>query len=151
MQIDWWTLALQAVNFLVLVWLLWRFLFRPVKRVIEERKKLADEAFEKAAKKESEAETARARYEEREAALADERQEMLKRLHQERVRGALRIILTSTRSWKTNAPRSSRMRSRTPPGCARKQVPPYTRSAKPRSRPCARRSSISPPTWPRNC
>ena len=30
MRIDWWTLALQAVNVLILVWLLGRFLFRPV-------------------------------------------------------------------------------------------------------------------------
>ena len=30
MQIDWWTLGLQAVNALVLVWLLAHFLFRPV-------------------------------------------------------------------------------------------------------------------------
>jgi F-type H+-transporting ATPase subunit b len=83
MQIDWWTLVLQAINFLVLVWLLWRFLFRPVKRVIEKRKALSEEAFDKAAKKEAEAEAARAEYEEKRAALADERQETLKRLHQE--------------------------------------------------------------------
>ena len=30
MRIDWWTLALQAANFLVLVWLLQHFLYRPV-------------------------------------------------------------------------------------------------------------------------
>ena len=30
MQIDWWTLGLQTVNALVLIWLLSRFLFRPI-------------------------------------------------------------------------------------------------------------------------
>ncbi|OUL95655.1 F0F1 ATP synthase subunit delta [Paraburkholderia hospita] len=37
MRIDWSTLALQTVNALVLVWLLARFLFRPVGRIIAER------------------------------------------------------------------------------------------------------------------
>ena len=41
MQIDWWTLALQTINFLVLVWLLTHFLYRPVRQVIAERKALA--------------------------------------------------------------------------------------------------------------
>ena len=30
MRIDWWTLALQTVNVLILIWILSRFLFRPV-------------------------------------------------------------------------------------------------------------------------
>ena len=34
MRIDWWTLALQAANFLVLVWLLQHFLYRPVQAII---------------------------------------------------------------------------------------------------------------------
>ena len=34
MRFDWWTLALQTVNFAVLVWLLHRFLYRPVLRMI---------------------------------------------------------------------------------------------------------------------
>lgn len=38
MQIDWTTLTLEAINFLVLVWLLTRFFYRPVLAVIEARK-----------------------------------------------------------------------------------------------------------------
>ncbi len=37
MKIDWSTLLLQTVNVLVLVWLLGRFLFRPIARIIAER------------------------------------------------------------------------------------------------------------------
>ena len=37
-----WTLALQAINFLVLAWLLQRLLYRPLVRVIAERKRQAD-------------------------------------------------------------------------------------------------------------
>ena len=83
MQIDWWTLALQAVNFLVLVWLLWRFLYRPVREVIEKRKQLAEQAFADADKQKSEAEAARQRFEEARDLLVRERQDMLKKIHEE--------------------------------------------------------------------
>jgi F-type H+-transporting ATPase subunit b len=38
MRLDWTTLALQLVNFAILVWLLQRFLYRPVLRVIDARR-----------------------------------------------------------------------------------------------------------------
>jgi F-type H+-transporting ATPase subunit b len=38
MHLDWWTLALQTVNFAVLVWLLHRFLYRPVLRMVDARR-----------------------------------------------------------------------------------------------------------------
>ncbi|MFM0237432.1 F0F1 ATP synthase subunit B [Paraburkholderia phytofirmans] len=41
MRIDWSTLALQTINALVLIWLLARFLFRPVSQIIAERQKAA--------------------------------------------------------------------------------------------------------------
>ncbi|WP_371424686.1 ATPase [Tardiphaga sp.] len=42
MRIDWWTLALQAINVLILVWLLGRFLFRPVMEAVAARQAAAD-------------------------------------------------------------------------------------------------------------
>lgn len=39
MLIDWFTVAAQAINFLVLVWLLKRFLYKPVLAAIDEREK----------------------------------------------------------------------------------------------------------------
>lgn len=83
MQFDWWTFALQGVNFLVLVWLLWRFLYRPVKQVIEERKELAQRAFTDAENEKAAAEAARQRFEEAQAELLKERQDMLKQVHEE--------------------------------------------------------------------
>ena len=77
MQISWWTLALQAVNFLVLVWLLQRFLYKPVRDILEKRKALATQALDAAAKAKSEAEAERKRYQEERGALVAERQEML--------------------------------------------------------------------------
>jgi F-type H+-transporting ATPase subunit b len=48
MLIDWWTLSLQTINVLVLIFILSRFLFRPIAAIIAERKaataRLVDEA-----------------------------------------------------------------------------------------------------------
>jgi len=38
MHIDWWTLLFQTINFLILVWLLQRFLYRPVLAIIDRRR-----------------------------------------------------------------------------------------------------------------
>jgi hypothetical protein len=38
MHFDWSTLALQTVNFAILVWLMHRFLYRPVLRLIDARR-----------------------------------------------------------------------------------------------------------------
>ncbi len=71
MQIDWWTLALQTVNFLIVVWLLSRFLYRPVRRIIEERE-AADRALaEDATRKAEVAETTRKDYEQKLADFAE--------------------------------------------------------------------------------
>jgi F-type H+-transporting ATPase subunit b len=50
MHIDWWTLALQTVNALVLVWLLARFLFKPVAKIVAERQQAAAAMIADAAK-----------------------------------------------------------------------------------------------------
>src|SRR5260370_24166531 len=78
MQIDWWTLGLQAVNALVLIWLLAHFLFRPVVDAIAARQKAAGQllADAKAAKAAAEAERDKAAAEA--ARLAEHRSEALK-------------------------------------------------------------------------
>ena len=48
MTFDWWTFGLQTVNAVVLVWLLARFLFRPVSRIIAERQVAAHAALDEA-------------------------------------------------------------------------------------------------------
>src|SRR5579871_1502987 len=42
MQLDWSTLLLEVINFLVLVWILKRFLYKPVLSVIAQRKAAID-------------------------------------------------------------------------------------------------------------
>lgn len=81
MQISWWTLALQVVNFLVLVWLLQRFLYGPVRDILEKRKAMATQALDAAAKAKADAEAEQKRYQEERGALVAERQEMLEAAH----------------------------------------------------------------------
>ena len=39
MLINWFTVCAQAINFLILVWLLKRFLYKPILHAIDEREK----------------------------------------------------------------------------------------------------------------
>ena len=56
MQIDWLTVAAQIVNFLVLVWLLQRFLYRPITRAMARREDRIEERLSDAKTRRREAE-----------------------------------------------------------------------------------------------
>ena len=70
MHFDLWTLALQTINVLVLVWLLARFLFRPVAGIIAARRAAADALM-------ADVEAAHAKVTADAAALARERQALV--------------------------------------------------------------------------
>lgn len=83
MSFDWWTFGLQTVNFVILVWLLHRFLYKPVLRVVDARRAEIDKerAEAKRIQQEAQAELQRIRSEQsdteakREAVLAAARTE----------------------------------------------------------------------------
>ncbi len=81
MRIDLWTLVLQGINFLVLVWLLQRFLYKPVRAVIAKRKELAQAAFVEAETAKKEADATRSALEADRAKLATERESVLNEAH----------------------------------------------------------------------
>jgi F-type H+-transporting ATPase subunit b len=81
MRLDWHTLVLQAVNFAVLVWLLQRFLYRPVLRAVDGRRAEIDKQLADARKAQAEAS-------ERLAAANAERSEVLKAAAAEAERAA---------------------------------------------------------------
>jgi len=83
MHIDWWTLAFQVINFLVVVWLLSRLLFRPIRRVIEEREEADRKAAEAAQAKEDAAKAIQADYEARIATIADKQRQEEADLHKQ--------------------------------------------------------------------
>jgi F-type H+-transporting ATPase subunit b len=60
---NWWTLGFQAVNFLVLVWLLAHFLYQPVMEIMERRKGEVDRAYAEAAAAKAAADSVRTEYE----------------------------------------------------------------------------------------
>jgi F-type H+-transporting ATPase subunit b len=55
MLIDWFTIGAQALNFLILVWLLKRFLYKPILNAIDAREKLIAKELADAAAKKAEA------------------------------------------------------------------------------------------------
>ena len=81
MRIDWWTLALQAANFLVLVWLLQHFLYRPVQAIITERQQQADSVLAAADAARTAAERLRSELEEQRAALERDRHQAVEEAH----------------------------------------------------------------------
>ena len=77
MQIDWLTVAAQIVNFLVLVWLLQRFLYRPITNAMARREDRIEERLSDAKTRRKEAEDEAESLRQEREALEDSRQEML--------------------------------------------------------------------------
>jgi F-type H+-transporting ATPase subunit b len=97
MTIDWWTLFLQTVNFLLLVWLLQHFLYKPVRAVIEKRRELAEEALDKAEAAEKAAAEAKAQFETKSAELDKAREVAMAAARQE-AEAAAKTIIAKARS-----------------------------------------------------
>jgi F-type H+-transporting ATPase subunit b len=92
MTIDWWTLFLQTVNFLLLVWLLQHFLYKPVRAVIEKRRALAEQALLKAEATEKEASEAKSAFEAKSAALEETREASLEKAQESADADAKKIV-----------------------------------------------------------
>ncbi len=90
MTIDWWTLGIQTVNVVILVWLLGRFFWRPVAGMIEQRRATAQRILAEAEAKRSQATVALAEIERTRAGFAREREVILAAAHEaaERARAA---------------------------------------------------------------
>ena len=78
MHFDWWTLGLQTVNFAVLVWLLNRFLYKPVLRTVDARRAEIDARYAALAKADGETSARRAAIEGERTGIAAEREALLK-------------------------------------------------------------------------
>jgi F-type H+-transporting ATPase subunit b len=77
MTIDWWTLGIQTVNVVILIWLLGRFFWRPVAAMIEQRRATAQRIVAEAETKRGEATAALAEIERTRASFARERDAIL--------------------------------------------------------------------------
>ncbi len=83
MEINWSTFILEIINFLVLVWLLKRFLYLPVKRTVEQRQQAIEARLTEAGRLKREAEAMKVRYENRLADWEKEKKQAWKALQQE--------------------------------------------------------------------
>jgi F-type H+-transporting ATPase subunit b len=90
MTIDWWTLGIQTVNVVILVWLLGRFFWRPMAAMIEQRRATTQNIVDEAEAKRDQATAALAGIELTRAGFAQERDAILAAAHEaaERARTA---------------------------------------------------------------
>ena len=79
MPIDWFTVVAQALNFLILVWLLKRFLYKPILHAIDEREKGIAAQLAQAEAKKAEAQKERDDFQHKNEAFDQERASLLKK------------------------------------------------------------------------
>ena len=73
MLIDWFTVGAQIVNFLILVWLLQHFLYKPILNAIDAREKRIAAELADADKKKAEAQKERTDFEDKNKAFDEQR------------------------------------------------------------------------------
>jgi len=78
MMIDWFTVGAQALNFIVLVWLMRRFLYGPILRAVEARDERVASVLADATAKQLEARQARDQFEQRDEQLERDRERLLR-------------------------------------------------------------------------
>ncbi|HEY0720329.1 MAG TPA: F0F1 ATP synthase subunit delta [Gammaproteobacteria bacterium] len=85
---NWTTFVLEIVNFLILVWLLKRFLYKPVRAAVERRRQSIEQQLAKAQQQQNEADAMRLQYENRlhdwEAEREGARQQLQREIEEER-------------------------------------------------------------------
>src|ERR1700677_4081928 len=79
MPINWFTVAAQAINFLILVWLLKRFLYNPILHAIDERERGIAALLAQAEAKQTEAQKERDDFQHKNDAFDQERAALLKK------------------------------------------------------------------------
>lgn len=115
MQIDWITVAAQIVNFLVLVWLLKRFLYRPVTEAMSARERGIAERLAQAAERQEAAALREAEFGERLAAFEREREQRREQVEREAsgekarlIEAARRDAAEAERGWREGLAREQR-------------------------------------------
>ena len=83
MLIDWFTIVAQVINFLILVWLLRRFLYGPIIRTMDEREARIAAQLSEAERMEREAQQEAEDYRQKNREMEDLRQEMLRQAGKE--------------------------------------------------------------------
>lgn len=83
MKIDWFTVIAQIINFLILVALLKRFLYKPILQAIEVREKRIKDELQDVAEKEAVAEKERSDFQQKNLAFEQEKTELMAKMTEE--------------------------------------------------------------------
>jgi len=83
MLIDWFTIIAQVVNFLILVWLMKRFLYKPILHAIDAREQRIAKELADADTKRSEAENERKKFQKKNEEFDQQREELLSKAKDE--------------------------------------------------------------------
>lgn len=112
MNIDWITVVAQVVNFLLLVYLLKRFLYGPVIRAMDKREERIAKRLEDASQREDEADARAQEYREKRETLEEEREQCLEEAREQaekerkqRVEEARDDIATMKQEWRDEVER----------------------------------------------
>lgn len=97
MTIDWWTLGIQAVNVIILVWLLSRFFWRPVAAMIEQRRAAARQIVTEAEAKLRQAADALAEIERTRAGFEKERETIIAAAHEAAEQGRISLLASAAK------------------------------------------------------
>jgi F-type H+-transporting ATPase subunit b len=97
MTINWWTLGIQAVNVIILVWLLARFFWRPVAAMIEQRRAAARQIMIDAETKLRQATDALAEIERTRAGFEKEREAIIAAAHEAAEHGRISLLTSATK------------------------------------------------------
>jgi F-type H+-transporting ATPase subunit b len=92
MLVNWFTVAAQALNFIVLVWLMKRFLYRPILDAIDTRERRITTELAEADRKKAEAEQALDEFQAKTATFDREREACFKRMTEEVETERLRLL-----------------------------------------------------------
>ena len=92
MKFDWWTLGLQTINVLVLLWILRRFFFKPVAAMIARRQDEIRQQSDEAGQAKQQAEQERQALLAERSAIAAERQQVLEQARVEAQTGAAAVL-----------------------------------------------------------
>ena len=115
MLINWFTVLAQIVNFLILIWLLKRFLFKPILRAIADREKTIAQALNRAEQAEQKAEERALALEKERGDLANARdglmleaRDQVAKWREETLKGARNEVETLQSAWLANMTRDRR-------------------------------------------
>lgn len=97
MTIDWWTLGIQAVNVIILVWLLARFFWRPVAAMIEQRRAAARQIMIEAETKLRQATDVLAEVERTRAGFEKERETIIAAAHEAAEQGRMALLASAAK------------------------------------------------------